>query len=92
MLEVYRTIVSMEGSVVHAMARLGERSVEPLLARLEREASDRQKVAACGAALIELKRKQFPTFIEELKRRKDLKLPEKVLNELLDQYRFAPDN
>lgn len=77
--------------VVHAMARLGERSVEPLLKRLQDVASDRQKVAACGAALIELKQKQFPMFIEDLKKRQDLKLSDEVLNELLDQYRFAPD-
>ncbi len=78
--------------VVHVMARLGDRSVEPLLERLEQVAADRQKVAACGAALIELKKDRYPMFIDELKRRKDLKLPADVLNELLDQYRFAPND
>lgn len=78
--------------VVHAMARLGERSVEPLLERLEQVAADRQKTAACGAALIELKKEKFPMFLDELRRRKDLKLSEKQLNELLDQYRFAPND
>lgn len=77
--------------VVHSMARLGERSVEPLLKRLQSFVSDRQKVAACGAALIEMKQKQFPMFIEELKKRQDLKLSDEVLNELLNQSRFAPD-
>ena len=77
--------------VVHAMARLGERSVEPLLERLQKVAADRQKTAACGAALIEMKKDAFPMFIDGLKHRKDIKLSAEVLNELLDQYRFAPD-
>ena len=78
--------------VVHAMARLGERSALPLLARLQQVAADRQKTAACGAALIELKGDRFPMFMDELKRRKDRKVSADVLNELLDQYRFAPND
>ena len=78
--------------VVHAMARLGERSIEPLLQRLQKVASNRQKVSACGAALIEMKKTQFPMFIEGLKQRKDLKLSDKLLDDLQDQIRFAPDN
>ena len=78
--------------VVHAMARLGNRSVKPLLERLQQVANDRQKVAACGASLIELKGKKFPKFIDELKKRKDLKLPDNVLNDILEQYQLAPDD
>lgn len=31
-------------------------------------------------------------FIDELKKRKDLKLPDNVLNDILEQYQLAPDD
>lgn len=77
---------------VHALGRLEERAVEPVIKKLESVTTDRQKVATLGAALIEIKNQQFPKFIEDLRRRKDIKLSDEVLNELLDQYRFAPDD
>lgn len=77
-------------SVVHALARLGERGVEPLLKRLQHVASDRQKAAACVATLVEIKKDQFPMFIIDLKRRKDMKVSGDVVNEMLEQYRFPP--
>ena len=76
---------------VHALGRLGERSVEPIVQMLQSVSKDRQKVAQLGAALIEIKTTQFPMFIDELKRRKEINLSDELLNELLDQYRFAPD-
>ena len=75
----------------HALGRLGERSVEPVVKKLESVASDLQKAIMLGNALIEIKQKQYPEFIDELKRRKDIKLSDKLLNELLDVYRLAPD-
>jgi hypothetical protein len=76
---------------VHALGRLGERSVEPVVKKLASVTKDRQSVATLGAALIEIKEKQFPKFISELKGRKDVQLPDEVLQEMLEQYQFAPD-
>lgn len=78
--------------VIHAMARLGERSVEPLLKRMQDIASDRQKVTACNAALIEMKRNQYPSFLEELKQRKDIKLPNEIYEWLLEHYELIREN
>ena len=75
----------------HALGRLGERSVEPVVKKLEAVANVVQKAIMLGNALIEIKQEKYPMFIDELRRRKDTKFSDKLLNELLDVYRFAPD-
>lgn len=75
----------------HALGRLGERSVEPVVKKLEAVANDVQKAIMLGNALIEIKQEKYPLFIDELRRRKDTNLSDKLLNELLDVYRFAPE-
>lgn len=75
----------------HALGRLGERSVEPVVKKLESVTNDLQTAIMLGNALIEIKQKQYPMFIDELRQRKDIKLPAKLLDELLEVYRLAPD-
>ncbi len=75
----------------HALARLGERSVEPVVKKLEAVATDQHKIAQLGGTLIEIKGERYPMFLDELKQRKDVNLSDELLKELLDQYRFAPD-
>lgn len=74
----------------HALGRLGERSVEPIVKKLAAE-TDRQRAIILGNALIEIKKKQYPKFLEELRKRKDVNVSDAVLNELLETYQFAPD-
>ncbi|MFM9962446.1 MAG: M56 family metallopeptidase [Planctomycetaceae bacterium] len=76
----------------HALGRLGERSVEPVVKKMESVANDLQKAIMLGSALIEIKQKKYPQFLEELRQRKNNKLPDKLLNELLDVYRSAPND
>jgi hypothetical protein len=76
---------------VHALGRQGERAVEPIVKRLETVGMDRQKAICLGAALIEIKNKQYPMLIEHLRRRKDIKMRAGLLDELLENYTNAPD-
>lgn len=76
---------------VHALGRLGERAVEPIVKKLETVDMDRQKAICLNAALIEIRGKQYPKLHAELRQRKDLKLREGLLDELLEHYQFAPD-
>lgn len=77
---------SDEMPVVHALGRLREKAVEPIVKKLASNEPNRRHVAKLGAALIEVKGSEFPVFIQQVKRRKTISLSDEVFNQLLDQF------
>lgn len=77
---------SEEMPVVHALGRLGEKAVEPIVKKLVSRETSRRHIARLGAALIEIKGAEFPEFIQQVKRRKTISLSDEVFNQLLDQF------
>ena len=82
---------------VHALVYIGDPVVEPVIQELQRAAAstkspDRNRANRCGAVLRGIKKKQIPLFLEELKQRDDVQIPDEVLKSILRAYELRVDD